>query len=132
MPALTALTVAATAIAASLPTVTQLRWERRVLLVSAPAAADPDAAAQRRIFAEIGQSGDDRDLMLVEVIGDTVRGSSDPAATLRRTYKLPDRRFAVVLIGKDGDVKQRSATPVTAASLTATIDAMPMRRNGER
>lgn len=34
--------------------------------------------------------------------------------------------------GKDGGGKLRSRIPVTAASLEAAIDAMPMRRAGER
>ena len=70
--------------------------------------------------------------MLVEVLGNTVRGASDSAAALRRSYKLPADRFTVILIGKDGGEKRRSDTPMSAATLTATIDAMPMRRAGER
>lgn len=109
-----------------------LRWERRVLLVSAPHAANPAAEAQRGSFADLGRGADDRDLVLVEVLGGTVRGASDSAAALRRDYTLPADRFTVILIGKDGGEKRRSGEPMSAATLTATIDAMPMRRNGER
>jgi len=35
----------------------------------------------------------------------------------------------VVLIGKDGGEKLRSAQPITAERLFATIDAMPMRQS---
>lgn len=114
------------------PTLATLRWERRVLLVSAPRAADPAAAAQRRTFAEIGRGDGDRDLVLVEALGSTVRGASDTAAALRRSYRLPANRFTVILIGKDGGEKRRSDKPMSAETLTATIDAMPMRRAGER
>lgn len=130
MSALALLTLAVIAAAPSLPRVAELRWEKRVLLVAAPDAAT--LAGQRDAFAAVGRSGDDRDLVLVEVIGDRVRGVSDPADRLRRDYRLPVGRFEAVLIGKDGGVKRRSATPLTAADLTATIDAMPMRRAGER
>ena len=126
--------LAATLVAASpkLPTVAQLRWDRRVLLVTAPLADDPAAVTQRRIFAEIASSGDDRDLVLVEVIGNAVHGAGDTADGVRRSYKLPSDRFTVILIGKDGGEKRRSTTPMSVVTLTGTIDAMPMRRNGER
>lgn len=114
------------------PTVDSLRWEKRVVLVSAPQATDPAAVAQRRILARVRGGSDDRDLMLVEALGDKVIGASDTAAALRRNYKLPADRFTVILIGKDGGEKQRSATPMSAASLFGTIDAMPMRRQGRR
>ena len=133
-PALIAVAAAIAAVPppAQATTLAHLRWERRVLLVAAPNAADPALAAQRPIFTEIAGSGDTRDLVLVEVLGDTVRGVTDTAASLRRVHKLPADRFTVLLIGKDGGEKRRSATPMSVATLTATIDAMPMRQSGER
>ena len=130
MSALALFTLAVIAATPTLPRVTDLRWEKRVLLVTAPDAAA--LASQARAFAAISGGDDDRDLVLVEVTGDRVSGASDRADTLRRNYRLPAGRFEAVLIGKDGGVKRRSATPLTAADLKATIDAMPMRRAGER
>jgi hypothetical protein len=40
--------------------------------------------------------------------------------------------FQVLLIGKDGGVKLRRATPVTASEITKLIDTMPMRRREMR
>ena len=130
--ALIALAAALAAIPAKPTTLAGLRWERRILLVSAPVAGDPEVAAQGRVFAEIKGSGDDRDLVLVEVLGDTVRGTADSASDVRRVFGLPADKFVVLLIGKDGGEKRRSTTPLSAATLTGTIDAMPMRRSGER
>jgi hypothetical protein len=45
---------------------------------------------------------------------------------------LPTNAFAVILIGKDGEIKMRQARPIAAAALETTIDAMPMRRGGGR
>ncbi|MES3082773.1 DUF4174 domain-containing protein [Sphingomonas faeni] len=118
------------ALAAS-PTIAQMRWERRVLIVSASTAEDPALAAQRRILATWKTNAAARDLTIVEVVGDTVRGASDPAAALRRKYHLP-ASFTAILIGKDGGEKLRSAKPFPAAALEATIDAMPMRKAGQR
>ncbi len=122
--------VLAIALAAS-PSVAQMKWERRVLIVSAPAADDPALAEQRRVLAAWKSSAAARDLTVVEIVGNTVRGARDPAAALRRKYRLP-ATFTAILIGKDGGEKLRSAKPFPAAALEATIDAMPMRKAGQR
>ncbi len=122
--------ILAVALAAS-PTIVQTRWERRVLIVAAPSAEDTALAEQRRILANWKSNADARDLTIVEVVGDTVRGATDTAAGLRRKYRLP-AAFTAILIGKDGGEKLRSAKPFPAAALEATIDAMPMRRAGQR
>ncbi|KQO06882.1 DUF4174 domain-containing protein [Sphingomonas sp. Leaf242] len=120
----------AVALAAS-PTVAQMKWDRRVLVVSAPTAEDPALAEQRRILAGWKTRAAARDLTIVEVVGYTVRGASDSAAALRRKYHLP-ATFTAILIGKDGGEKLRSGKPFPADALEATIDAMPMRKAGQR
>jgi len=122
--------ILAVALAAS-PTIAQMRWERRVLIVAAPSAEDTALAEQRRILANWKSNADARDLTIVEVVGDTVRGATNTAAGLRRKYHLP-AAFTALLIGKDGGEKLRSAKPFPAAALEATIDAMPMRKAGQR
>ena len=118
--------------AAAPETLDAMRWRRRILLVAASTPADPRAAAQRRIFEAWAGEAADRDLSLVEVTGSSVVGASDPAASLRRRYRLHTGAFQVLLIGKDGHVAFRSAQPINAATLQGRIDAMPMRRAGER
>jgi hypothetical protein len=51
---------------------------------------------------------------------------------LRRQFQVDDRRFTVVLLGKDGGEKFRSSKPVTIEKLDALIDAMPMRQQEVR
>ncbi len=109
-----------------------LKWEKRVLLVNAADARDPLLDEQRRIIAAWKANADDRDLAVVEILGNEVHGVSDTAAPLRRRYRLPAAGFAVVLIGKDGGAKLRESRPIPAATLQETIDAMPMRRDGQR
>ncbi len=120
----------AAALAAS-PTIAQMKWERRVLIVAAPAAQDPTLVEQRRILGSWSAKGDERDLTIVEVVGDQVRGAGDTAPALRRKFRLP-ATFTAILIGKDGGEKLRSAHPFPTALLEQTIDAMPMRRAGRR
>jgi uncharacterized protein DUF4174 len=118
--------------AASPGNIASMRWERRVLLLIAPTAQDAGLTAQRRVIAGWKAEGEARDLSIVEIVGGKVAGATDTGASLRRKYRLPADAFAVILIGKDGGEKLRSASPIPATVLEQTIDAMPMRRNGER
>ena len=120
----------AAALAAS-PTLAQMRWDRRVLIVAAPSPQDPALAEQRRLLGSWTAKRDERDLTIVEVVGDQVRGAGDTAPSLRRKFRLP-AGFTAILIGKDGGEKLRSAKPFPTALLEQTIDAMPMRRAGRR
>ncbi len=112
-------------------TIAQMKWERRVLLVAAQTATDPELAEQRRILAAWRKESDARDLTIVEIVSDRVTGSADDPAAVRRKYRLPTG-FTAILIGKDGGEKLRSPRPFPAAALAETIDAMPMRRAGRR
>lgn len=109
-----------------------MKWEKRVLLVSAPDANDPSLNEQRRIIAHWRAGAEERDIRIVEVIGNDVVGASNSAATLRQRYRLPIASFAVTFIGKDGGSKLRGTRPISAATLEEVIDAMPMRRGGKR
>lgn len=112
-------------------TIAQMKWERRIVVVAAPSATDPQLIEQRRILTAWRKESDARDLTIVEIVGDRVSGAADPAAAVRRKYRLP-AGFTVILIGKDGGEKLRSAHPFPAAALAETIDAMPMRKAGQR
>ncbi|TXC71645.1 DUF4174 domain-containing protein [Sphingomonas ginsenosidivorax] len=112
-------------------TIAQMKWERRILLIVAQTATDPQLAEQRRILAAWRKESDARDLTIVEIVGDRVSGAADSATAVRRKYRLP-AGFTAILIGKDGGEKLRSPRPFPAAALAETIDAMPMRRAGQR
>jgi hypothetical protein len=123
---------AAAAVALAAQTVADLRWKRRVVVVTAPAVDDPALAAQRRVLARWRSGAAERDVTVVEIVGDGVAGVREPAIVLRRRYGFDARRFGMVLVGKDGRIALRSAEPVLAEQLQGTIDAMPMRRAGQR
>ncbi|WP_010161019.1 DUF4174 domain-containing protein [Sphingomonas sp. PAMC 26617] len=113
-------------------TVTDMRHQRRVLIVAAPDMADARRVAQDAALAGMTKDLDDRDVTVVEVTGDTVKGAADSAASLRERWRLPKAAFGVVLVGKDGHAALRRSGPIDAAALFATIDGMPMRRAGQR
>jgi len=120
------------ATAATAPSIDAMRWHHRIVLVAAPAPDDATMLQQRHVLTGWRREAAARDIALVGIAGTRVAGVSDPAATLRRRYNLPDDSVQVLLIGKDGHVAIRSRHPITADRLRATIDAMPMREAGER
>ena len=108
-------------------------WLNRPLLVFAPAPGHPLLAAQREALAGQEDGLRDRDMVWIEVAGDTVTVDGRPdgsisADTLRRRYGVRRDQPAVLLVGKDGGVKMRQERPFTTRDLFDTIDAMPMRR----
>ncbi|MGC6399132.1 DUF4174 domain-containing protein [Sphingomonas sp. FW199] len=107
----------------SAPTLEAMRWEKRVIVLFADS---EDSAARQRAMLSDRMGMAERDLHLIEVIGDRVSGTSTPAGDLRRRLK-PETPFTLILIGKDGGVKLRSGEPVSARRLFETVDAMPMR-----
>jgi hypothetical protein len=110
-------------------------WKNRPVIVFAPGPAALLLAAQRTTLEPDAAPFRDRDMLLIEVIGDTVsvngrpvHGTKTPDAdALRARYRIERETPHVVLIGKDGGVKLRAETAFSADKLFATIDAMPMR-----
>ena len=98
------------------------RWRARVLVLSAPDAADAGLSAQRAALGAMRGGLAERDLVVLEAVGDT-----EAARALRTQLALPAGEFRAVLIGKDGGVKLTAAAPIPPKTLFATIDAMPMR-----
>ena len=103
------------------------RWKSRLLLVFAPSEANLQLAEQRNILA-LGQAGGrERDIVVIEIVGEKAADNLD-AATLRSRYAAPRGAFAVILIGKDGGEKLRRTEPLDSEALFSVIDRMPMRR----
>jgi hypothetical protein len=59
----------------------------------------------------------------------TARLSEDELAAVRHRFKVESADFLVVLIGKDGDEKLTSRTPVAVIQVERLIDSMPMRKS---
>ncbi|KQR77843.1 DUF4174 domain-containing protein [Rhizobium sp. Leaf341] len=109
-------------------------WKSRVLLVFAkPGAAE--AAEQRRLLLQDRAALADRDMVVLEVVDDTVmpvfgKAETATAAELRKDAGVTDNGpFAAILVGKDGGIKLRAAKPVAPEQLFGLIDSMPMRAN---
>ncbi len=106
---------------------------RRVVVAFAGRLDDPRLRRQQAEVETLLRAQDDRNLAFLAVAGDRTAGhesaaGGEPASALRRRFGVAEGRFAVRLVGKDGEVKLSSDRVVPAARLAATIDAMPMRR----
>ena len=120
------------ALASAAPTIADMRGHRRVLIVNAASPAGKRVAQQRQVLAHWRHGAAARDLTLVTINGTQVTGAADRSTLMRRRWHLPPGDFQVVLVGKDGREAARWPHPVSAATLQRTIDAMPMRRAGQR
>ena len=101
-----------------------------MLLLHAPTADAAELQRQRALLAAQPAGMQERDLLVLDVIENQLSAADRQYA--RTELKLPADTFTVLLIGKDGGVKQRSTTPLPPADLFGTIDKMPMRRQEMR
>ncbi|WP_199258360.1 DUF4174 domain-containing protein [Paracoccus binzhouensis] len=95
-------------------------WQARPVVVFADTAADPAfveqlAALQRDPAPLIARD--------VVVVTDT-----DPAAASAWRRQLRPEGFSLVLMDKDGQVKQRKPVPWSVREITRAIDKFPLRR----
>ena len=106
--------------AAAQPSLDELQWVARPLVVFADTADDPRFRQQLALLEERLPELEERDVVILT--------DTDPAARGPLRQALRPRGFGVVLIDKDGVVAQRHPSPVTARELINLIDRMPSRR----
>lgn len=102
------------------------RWKNRLLVVSAPA-ENGAVEEQRRIYRSAAGGMSERQILLVEALGDSERSKE-----LRARISADGKRFQVFLVGKDGHTALSSDKPFSAEYLFDKVDAMPMRRDEMR
>ena len=112
----------------------ELKWRKRIVLIFAPANEQTRLLGQRRILESASCGLRDRDIVtILAALGEPVAVDGSPVGAsagdaLRSRYRVNPDEFAVLLIGKDGGVKLRRNSQVSAQELFSRIDAMPMRR----
>lgn len=97
-----------------------LEWQARPLLIFADSENDPRYREQLALLAERPDALAERDVI---VIVDT--HPETPSALRER---LRPRGFALVIMGKDGQVELRKPAPWDVREISRTIDKMPLRR----
>ena len=94
-------------------------WQARPLVIFADTAADPAFLMQIKALQDLPKPLIDRDVV---VITDT-----DPAAGSAWRRQLHPRGFSLVIIDKDGQVKQRKPAPWSVREISRAIDKFPLR-----
>ncbi len=109
----------------TLASLSQLHWNKRVLIVNTGSHKTLEILKQHKTPIE------ERHLIWFVLVGDTITSNyPGPRSTELHTEILDIYRRAntnVILLGKDGDVKLTSST-LDLAQIYATIDEMPMRK----
>ena len=110
-----------------------LKNQARPLLIFAPSAQDMRLMDQVGVLQANQKGAKERDLLAVAVpeTGEVSVGkmlAPEEAAKARQRFHVGPGEFAVVLVGKDGGEKLRSAKPLAFKRLEDVIDGMPMRQ----
>jgi len=98
----------------------QFQWKKRPVIVFADSENDPAFVEQLELL-----HASERDLLERDVI---VLTDTDPEARNPLRLKMRPRGFMLVLVGKDGGIKQRKPFPWSVREITRSIDKMPMRQ----
>lgn len=115
-PALRTLTV----LSASEAEPAEFLWQARPLVIFADTAADP---AFIRQLADL--QADPAPLLARDVV---VVTDTDPGAASPWRRQLRPEGFSLVLLDKDGQVKQRKPAPWSVREISRAIDKFPLRR----
>ena len=116
----------------------QWRWDKRVLVISAPGVDDPSFRSQLEALEGTRAEFSDRDMFLVTLLDDERSMAGDrpltreAVARVRAELGIGGGNFAVRLIGKDGGTKLSQDAVVSMDEIYALIDRMPMRRREMR
>ena len=105
-------------------------WKRRPMVLFAPAKDDPRLVEQIDIMQKEKKGFGDRDLTLIEAIGEDARVifpneeklRSGAGADLRGRFGVEPTEFAVVVVGKDGNMRYQWSKPVDAETLFRAIE----------
>ena len=114
------------------------RWERRVLVISAPSANDTNVVALMDAINASSEEFADRDMLLVSLLDDAASTAgrreltTGEVASAREALRIRSGAFALRLIGKDGSVKLSGDEAIPIKEVYDLIDGMPMRRREQR
>ena len=95
-------------------------WNARPVVVFADRPDDPSFRRQMQSLRAQPEALAERDVVVVT--------DTDPAAAGEWRRRLHPRGFSLVIMDKDGQVKQRRPEPWGVREITRTIDRFPQRR----
>lgn len=101
-----------------------MKWKARPIVVLSDSPDDPRVAKQLAAFDHARPALDERAMKVLH--------EACPGSALRRHLGIAAHGFAVVLVGKDGDVKKVWRDVVDPRRIFGLVDQMPMRRDEMR
>jgi hypothetical protein len=105
------------------------QWKNRLIIINANS---EDALEQIALFQKYKDDLNERDLILIQLTEKDVYVNSNrttmDAVVIRKNLAI-GKEFECILIGKDGQVKNRSGEITDPAYFFALIDQMPMRQS---
>ncbi|GAB3193868.1 hypothetical protein ABID22_000418 [Pontibacter aydingkolensis] len=114
------------------------KWENRVLLLFTPDAENEEYTKQKTNISKNAKGLPERDMVLIDVEGETILRINGEVQTeehgkqLREQFGVAPDAFTILLLGKDGTEKYRSANAVPLDTIYTLIDQMPMRQQEMR
>lgn len=113
---------------------TQFQWKNRLLLVFVTNENDPLFKKLRNEIIAHKAEVKNRDLVIFEVLEkglsrmNTTYLDQEAVDSIRNRFAVPQSKFRVILIGKDGGVKLKLDDQVDLKKIFDLIDSMPMRK----
>ena len=102
----------------------EFQWVNRLLVILADTANDPRYVEQMELLHQSPEDLIERDVI---VIMDT-----DPSLESQVRTRMRPRGFAIVLVGKDGQILLRKPFPWSLREISRAIDKLPMRQREMR
>lgn len=105
-------------------------WKHRMVVISGEKSL---VERQRERFFALNNDVLDRDLLVLTIIQppleDTSNGSAPNPHEIQKHFGIDPNRFEVILVGKDGRVKNRRTELIEPSEFFDRIDRMPMRQH---
>ena len=98
----------------------EFQWVNRLLVILADTDNDPRYVEQMDLLRDQSDELTDRDVI---VLLDT-----DPSLKTRLRERMRPRGFAIVLVGKDGQIRLRKPFPWSVREISRAIDKSPLRQ----
>jgi len=113
----------------------QYAWKNRPLLIFAPSESDRQFQRMQSLLKHYSCQLNDRHMLTGYILHngsarlDSHQLDQQAVTALQNQFSIDPSRFAVLLIGKDGDVKYANYSIPDMNEIFALIDGMPMRQD---
>jgi predicted transcriptional regulator len=114
--------------------ISDYRWQNRLLLIFTSSVENEQYQKQVTELKNKQEGLKDRDMKIFHLVSndrsfvDDKTINTNDVRRLYKKYKVKEKGFAVILIGKDGTEKLRKQDALSTEKIFSVIDAMPMRQ----